>query len=427
MSPSEQRRSRTGSALARTLLIAVLLLGFGSMHTLGHLQHEAHASTGATGSRTVEPTPAPHTVPTPGDTGGGHGHGSGPTVECEHRPGDGHAPGFPRFWYDMWAAEGQVVEILGVSRDISERREAEAQIQASLMTHADFREAYARFSSRSFETDVSLLLARFKRREYVRIMLRDVLSIATLAETTAEISALSDVLIEEALREGAATLCARYGGAPQHTDAQGRLADTAFSVLSLGKLGGNELNYSSDVDLLYLYGDANEAGGVSISAREYFVRLAQQVTEILGRVTAEGAFDMMGNLHEWTSDPAGTFRGGRPRSADLRATLNGILYLNRTGCAWRMLPHEFPPWSTVHYYYRTFRRNGVWQDIHDRLREQVRVEAGKQKTPSAAIIDSQSVKTAEKGGAAGTMRERKSPAESGISWSIRWVCSWRWS
>ena len=113
--------------------------------------------------------------------------------------------------------------------------------------------------------------------------------------------------------------------------------------------------------------------------------------------------------------------GGRPRTVIMREVINGILYLNRTGCSWRMLPHDLPPWGTVHYYYRRFRREDIWPKIHNRLREQVRVESGKEKTPSAAIIDSQSVKTAEKGGAAGTTRARKSPEESGISWSTRWV------
>ena len=112
--------------------------------------------------------------------------------------------------------------------------------------------------------------------------------------------------------------------------------------------------------------------------------------------------------------------GGRPRTVIMREVINGILYLNRTGCSWRMLPHDLPPWGTVHYYYRRFRLEGVWPNIHDHLREQVRVEAGKEKTPSAAIIDSQSVKTAEKGGAVGTTRGRKSAEESGISWSTRW-------
>jgi glutamate-ammonia-ligase adenylyltransferase len=151
----------------------------------------------------------------------------------------------------------------------------------------EFHEALARFRSRSFETDVSLLLARFKRREYVRIMLRDVLKISPLAETTAEISALSDVLIEDALREADSYLQRRYE-APQHLDAEGRLVNTPFTILSLGKLGGNELNYSSDVDLLYIYGDGKEPPQAAISNKEYFIRLAQQVTEILSRVTREG-------------------------------------------------------------------------------------------------------------------------------------------
>ena len=152
----------------------------------------------------------------------------------------------------------------------------------------EFHESLARFRSRSFETDVSLLLARFKRREYVRIMLRDVLKIAPLAETTAEISALADVLIEEALREADSQLQRRYG-TPQHLDLEGRLVDTPFAVLSLGKLGGNELNYSSDVDLMYIFGSGAESSEAPLSNREYFIRLAQQVTEILSRMTREGA------------------------------------------------------------------------------------------------------------------------------------------
>ncbi len=152
----------------------------------------------------------------------------------------------------------------------------------------EFHEALARFRARSFETDISLLLARFKKREYVRIMLRDVLKIAPLAETTEEISALSDVLIEDALREAESRLLQRYE-LPQHADAEGRLVNTPFTVLSLGKLGGNELNYSSDVDLLYIFGDGQEPAGAPLSNREYFIRLAQQVTEILSRATREGS------------------------------------------------------------------------------------------------------------------------------------------
>jgi transposase len=117
---------------------------------------------------------------------------------------------------------------------------------------------------------------------------------------------------------------------------------------------------------------------------------------------------------------SGTRKGGRP-AGDRRVIVNGILYLVRSGCQWRMLPRDFGPWPTVHHYYRLWRRDGTLQGIHDALRKQVRVEAGRQPTPTAAIIDSQSVKTVEKGGIAGTTRARKSRAESDTSWSMCWV------
>ncbi len=156
-------------------------------------------------------------------------------------------------------------------------------------THSreEFQESFARMRSRSFETDSAVMLARFKKREYIRIMLRDVLGVATLAETTAEISALSDVLIEEALREVHSQLQHRYGS-PRQLDPEGRVIDSRFAVLSLGKLGGNELNYSSDIDLLYLYDGGVEPPGAEIPNREYFIRLAQQTTELLSRHTREG-------------------------------------------------------------------------------------------------------------------------------------------
>jgi len=91
---------------------------------------------------------------------------------------------------------------------------------------------------------------------------------------------------------------------------------------------------------------------------------------------------------------------GRP-PADLRAVLNAILYLVRSGCQWRLLPHDFPPWSTVHTWYRRWRRDGTWERLHEALRQQVRRPAGRHPGPRSSAADSQSVKTTPQGGAKG--------------------------
>src|SRR5262245_44791598 len=93
-------------------------------------------------------------------------------------------------------------------------------------------------------------------------------------------------------------------------------------------------------------------------------------------------------------------RMGRP-PADLRAVLDAILYLVRTGCQWRLLPHDFPPWSTVHTWYRRWRQDGTWEEINEALRQKVRLQAGRHPSPRASAADSQSVKTTPQGGPKG--------------------------
>ncbi len=99
--------------------------------------------------------------------------------------------------------------------------------------------------------------------------------------------------------------------------------------------------------------------------------------------------------------------GGRPRSVNLREMVNAILSVDRNGTTWRALPHDLPPWRTVSHDFRTWRLDGTWDRIHDALRDAVRVQAGRELSPSAAIIASQSVKTTEKGGLAATTRGRR--------------------
>jgi len=155
----------------------------------------------------------------------------------------------------------------------------------------DLHEEFARFEAVSLDLPPSVVLARFKRREYLRITLRDVLGLATLAETALELSHLADVLLERALRISEQKLQNAYG-MPQDIDTAGKRGVARLAILSLGKLGGQELNYSSDIDLMFLYGhDGETSGGSSgaITNAEYFVRLAQAVLKVITEVNPEGA------------------------------------------------------------------------------------------------------------------------------------------
>lgn len=134
------------------------------------------------------------------------------------------------------------------------------------------------------EVPDALSLALFRRESILRILIRDVLGFGTLSEVTEELSNVADAIIEAAYQGIRSDLIRRYGR-PRHSNG----AESSFSVIALGKLGGGELNYSSDIDLMFVYSDNGQTDGTQrISNKEFYKKLSNQLTSLLSMYTAEG-------------------------------------------------------------------------------------------------------------------------------------------
>jgi len=155
-------------------------------------------------------------------------------------------------------------------------------------------EELARFITRSIDADERTRLTRFKRRELLRIYLRDCLGVATLAEVTEELSNLADVILAHTLAKALQEMTNRHGS-PLTKGDRGRMEKAEMAIVALGKLGCRELNYASDIDLFFLYsgqgdtaGDGRKPGSV-ISNKEFFTAVANRVVQIIGSSAGEGA------------------------------------------------------------------------------------------------------------------------------------------
>ncbi len=164
--------------------------------------------------------------------------------------------------------------------------------ETRVRTREELKESLARFSLTHSSLDPQVLLARFRRRELLRTYLHDIRRTHTLVETTEELSNLADAILDYALSLARQDLDNRFG-LPRHTDERGRIATPDFCIVALGKLGSLELNYASDIDLMFLYSDEGMTSGLGergeVSNREYFVKLSETVVRLVGKPGGEGA------------------------------------------------------------------------------------------------------------------------------------------
>jgi glutamate-ammonia-ligase adenylyltransferase len=159
-------------------------------------------------------------------------------------------------------------------------------------TTDELKESLARFGLTNSSLNPQVLLARFRRRELLRTYLHDIRRTHTLVETTEELSNLADAILDYALSLARQDLDNRYGH-PRQADERGRIANAEYCVIALGKLGSLELNYASDIDLIFLYSNDGTTSGLGergeVSNREYFVKLSETIARIVGQSGGEGA------------------------------------------------------------------------------------------------------------------------------------------
>ena len=164
--------------------------------------------------------------------------------------------------------------------------------ESGVRSRDEMLESLARFTMTQSQIDPQVVFARFRRRELLRIYLRDIRRLATIAEITEEISNLADAILETALKLSLREMDNRFGS-PQETDEKGRIRPARLCIMALGKLGSRELNYASDIDLQFLYSNEGTTSGIgsrgSVTNREYFIKVAEFVVKLIGQQTGEGA------------------------------------------------------------------------------------------------------------------------------------------